>query len=902
MSFEVRQPKYVGPYGPMGARIMILGECPTLDDEHAGKPFSKSRELDNCLREAGITKGNCWLSTVSKYHVPPNFDSKKKIPFPVRAKNAGVNMEEQLDHLRNEINSLQPDAILGIGKTALWALTGQTDITSYRGSIMLGMGRKFIPTYNPEHLNFNAKDVEFIGYWNKQVIQADLRRFVVESKTKELNLPSRHIHICQNSWELSEFRRQYKGRYRLAVDIEAGGHYLPICIGLAYNKHHAMVVPLWNVDDISTIPDADMINIYIMLAEMLAESDIIGQNFNYDRDKILRIGFTIQRLISDTMLKAFALHPELPVGLAFNTSIYTREPFYKNEGMYHGKLIDLFKGCGRDACVTYELDEVMEPDLITIGQKKFFDNFLMKLPDFYWEIEKQGFRINKDTQLELMRKYIAWSEKIKYELYKITGTNINVNSPKQIPSLLFDNWGLPRRKGTGEEELTALLNLQSLKKVWEKHPEYKTGIELILEGRRVNRTISNNIMVLPDFDGRVRTTVFPCLNTGRSSNGQQDEPIRPQIEVINLSGKKVKKSLGTPFQTMTKHGDIGQDIRSQYVPDHYDDPDDPEVFVQADSAQAEARIVFLLADDEWALEAIDKHDFHALTASWFFGGTEDDHSKKKLGYESPIRFAGKTLRHAGHLGAGKRRAAISVNTDARKFKINIAIDEATAERALKIFHSKQPKIQQVFQASVIKCLEKDRTLVAPIPFGFDSPVGGRRQFFERWGEELFREAFSYIPQRSISDNTKGAGIRIRERSPGIKIVMESHDSLLFCIRKSKLAEWLPIIKQEMERPIDFRTCCIQRRPIVIPCEIEIGNNYQDLKTKWKFDEPVAQQPVLFDGAGNRIIVSKNKPTELLTGRELTATERFMAPASVQNFQESKLTNDIYRAQERKWTE
>src|SRR5215510_11819577 len=105
------------------------------------------------------------------------------------------------------------------------------------------------------------------------------------------------------------------------------------------------------------------------------------------------------------------------------------------------------------------------------------------------------------------------------------------------------------------------------------------------------------------------------------------------------------------------------------------------IFVAADSEQAEARVIFLLADDEQALNDIDNHDYHALTASWFFGGTESDYSKKILGYESPIRFVGKTLRHAGHLGAGKRRAAISVNTDARKYKIPIAITEAIAEQA-----------------------------------------------------------------------------------------------------------------------------------------------------------------------------------------------------------------------------
>jgi len=260
------------------------------------------------------------------------------------------------------------------------------------------------------------------------------------------------------------------------------------------------------------------------------------------------------------------------------------------------------------------------------------------------------------------------------------------------------------------------------------------------------------------------------------------------------------------------------------------------IFVQADSAQAEARVVFLLADDEQALRDIDEHDYHALTASWFFGGSESDYSKRVLGYESPIRFAGKTLRHAGHLGAGKRRAATSVNTDARKYKIPISINEATAERALKIFHMKQPRIQQVFHASVIECLKRDRKLIAPVPYGIDAEIGGTRTFYERWGDELFRQGFSYIPQRAVTDNTKCAALRIKQIIPNIRIVMESHDALLFCVRKSDVEIQAPIIKTEMERPIDFGNCSIPRRPLIIPCEIEIGENYQEL-SKFKFNEP-----------------------------------------------------------------
>lgn len=262
---------------------------------------------------------------------------------------------------------------------------------------------------------------------------------------------------------------------------------------------------------------------------------------------------------------------------------------------------------------------------------------------------------------------------------------------------------------------------------------------------------------------------------------------------------------------------------------------DKLVFIQADSSQAEARIVFLLANDEQALKDIDEHDYHALTASWFFGGVEADYSKKVLGYESPIRFAGKTLRHAGHLGAGKRRASTELNTQARKYKIPIQINEAIAERALKIFHTKQPKIQQVFHSEIIESLKINRRLVAPIPFGINSRVGGMRTFYERWGDELFRQSFSYIPQRAVSDNTKAAGLRIKKQIPQIKIYLEAHDALLFSGPERHTDEWSEIIKYEFERPINFANCSLQRRDLIIPCEIEVGDNYRDLK---KFNQNV----------------------------------------------------------------
>src|SRR5215203_440792 len=216
--------KYIPGYGNIGAKIMIVFECPTYEDTLAGKLFSKPGETGRLLTEAGINPNECWITSVSKYWVPSNeARSKKKIPFAVRAKTQGVDLQENIYALQNEVNTLQPNIILGIGKTALWAFTGHTDITAYRGSILSGMGRKFVATYNPSHLSWQAADVEFIGYYNRQIMAFDMRRAKDQSRFPDIKRPSRTLQVAKSSYELYEFRERYKDSKRMSVDIEANG-------------------------------------------------------------------------------------------------------------------------------------------------------------------------------------------------------------------------------------------------------------------------------------------------------------------------------------------------------------------------------------------------------------------------------------------------------------------------------------------------------------------------------------------------------------------------------------------------------------------------------------------------------------------------------------------------------
>lgn len=824
--------KYVPGTGNPNAKIMFIGEAPSYDEEVAGKPFvgPAGRILDEVCRNTGLNRNACWITNVFKYMIVPQMKKGKKIPAFVRAEQANIDVQKSILELRTEIDQIKPNVIVLLGGTALWALFGKDKITQYRGSILSCWNYKCIPTYHPAAVLH--EDESRGNYWQKIIIETDLRRVIKQSEFPEIKRPSRNLVICRNSAHLADFIQRGKDRVKklgrplkLAIDIEAL-QCIPVCISFAWDKTEGICVPLWNhtkITRISEIPTSDLVSLWFMMNKLMQDEDFlpIGQNFKYDEDKIRRLGFRVRKLYSDTMLKAFAINPELSVSLAFNTSLYTEEPYYKDEGLefdYTKHPIDdlLYYGA-KDAPVTLEIDDAMEPDLVELNQVEFYNNFLMQLHYLYSDIENVGMAIKGENRTALLKKYIGWSEQLTYELWKLTGTTVNIRSPKQVAVLLYEVLKMPRREGVGEEVLTRLLG-NAIKK-----DRDRDVITNILTQRRVDKTIGSYLMAMPDYDGRMRTSYFICLETGRTSTSLLEPPIRPGHEIKDDNGKKKKKYIGAGFQVITKHGDIGGDVRTMYV------PDDGEVLVNVDSSQAEARVVTLLANDETMLALYDTNDVHALSASWFLGGEEAKYSKKVLGYECPERFLGKTLRHAGHLGAKKARAATEINTQARKYNIPISVSEQFCDLALKTFHRKCPAIQGVFHASVIKCVTDTRKLIAPLPYGVEAKYGGTRIFYERYGDDLFRQSFSYLPQRAVSDNTKSAALRIRRIIKRIKILIESHDSLLFSIRESNLNEFVPIFREEMQRPIRFENCSIPRRDLVIPCDVEIGYDYKNLE-------------------------------------------------------------------------
>jgi uracil-DNA glycosylase family 4 len=799
---------FVPGRGSVSSKIVAVGEAPAQREIEEGKCFvgPSGHLLDEMLETAGIDKNEVYFTNAIKYMLGPSEDQYgRKYSPQQRCDYIGQDWSEQVEFLGNEIAALDPNIIIALGGTALQALCNKpfNSIRKWRGSVILGMGHKVIPTFHPAGL-FHKKDSEENKYWIKNIIEFDLARALKQSQFREFRYPERLLQICSSSHDLTRFLDDHNSEEYLSIDIEAI-KCVPVCIGLAFTSWRGMSVPLWGKTDVCKISDmteAELVNIWMILDKLLRDEKFkkVGQNFKYDQDKIRRLGFKVNNFYADTLLMSSCVNPEFPKSLEFNTSIYTEEPYYKDEGdeFNYSKhpISNLFYYNSRDSCVTEEVRLGLENDLSELGLTEFYHDFYHYSHDLFLEIENYGIATDEAARAELLLKYTTWELRLKSDLYKLTGVVVNPNSPQQVAKLLYEVFRLPLRKGTGEEVLTAILANTA------KKPEHIHALNIILEARRVRKQKGTYILARPDYDGRMRTSYFICgAETGRRSTQMLKPPVRPE-------------KCGVSWHTLSKHGDIGSDIRKMYI------PDSGLIFLNLDQSQAEARIVALLCNDLELLSQFDKIDVHALMASYIFGGTWLDHSKQKHGHETPERFIGKTGKHMTNYDAGKHRVMETINTDARKYGIPINISEWKAGKILETLHDKNPRIRQVFHTK-IQAIAGKRILT--------NPFGRKRIFYERYGDDLFKEMYAHIPQSTVADNTLRAMLDVKkEFREHVMICGESHDAFLCQVDKQEIDDLAPRIKSVVEKEIDFSQCSLSRGKLLIPWDLEIGENYKDL--------------------------------------------------------------------------
>lgn len=822
-------PNYVGGVGSVSPDLMFIGEAPGKHENEQGEPFvgPTGQILNDCLEKAGLKRSDVYLTNVVKYQPPLNdFDKLHLI---------GVDLQQSITDLwENEIKRLNPKCIVAVGNEALKAVCGLDGILHYRGSILTGRDGifKVVPTIHPAALFTRSvgdgDDRENKGglewTWLK-CIEADIIRAAEESRTREINLPSRELSIAHNSLDLYRFFRSYEGLEKAACDIESI-NCVPVCISFAFTRQHAISVPLLRKignNSLTDMGDNELNETWRLIDRQLRTLKIVGHNFMYDEYKLSRIGFQIPYVYSDTLIKTRVLFPELPIKkLHVVSSLWTREPYYKDEGsefrLGKHKIDKLLKYNALDSAVEIEVDEEQEVDLLEMQERfqvplyDYYYNYMMKKHKFYLKLQNTGKLIDMDKKKQLKKEYTEMQEVVHARLIEQVGHDLNVKSYPQMFMLLYKEmkFKLRKRDPTSEDSIIAILS-QCKKK------EFKEILEDVLQERRIRTQISNQINFSPDYDGRCKSSYnISATETCRSSTGILKKPLRP-------------KKIGLADHTISEHGKLAKAIKTMFI------KDPGKVIIKVDGSQAEARVVAVLGEDWDLLQAFDKIDIHRRTAGLIFGY----HNKLELSPEwhhvvidnlpkdGPERFTGKKTRHAGNYDMGKRRFMTEFNTEAQKAEISMVISEWRAGQMLELFHAASPKIKNKFHVDIKDALDSSRVLI--------DPMGGVRIFNGRMDDEIYKEGYANLPQRTVAHLVQGAALKVDEELNGdteMWWITEKHDALYIEAPENNWEPYAKLLKKHMEAPIDFRTYCTLKRDytLVIPADVEMSTtNYANFE-------------------------------------------------------------------------
>ncbi len=809
---------YVGGFGNGSARLAIVGSHPGFEEADEGIPFvgASGRLLAQGLDEAGSSIGEIYRTNVFKY-LPPEGEIKN-VPQ--------AELDSARDDLKAELEALGPTAVLSVGDLALYTLTGKTGIQNWRGSILRPRYGNFkvIPTIHPVNL-FNRGKRKAIPYRWWAVIKLDIARAVEESRTSHWDIADPKIDIVKSSDRLYSLFEMYKDKDLWASDIETPRQ-VPGCIGFAPSRNHAWSVPLLNLGSLlaNPISERELVNIWIAVIKFFNNQlpfrkipiKLIGANWKFDEKKLRDLcGITHAResFFADTGMMAKVVLPEFETNLGFLTSIYTKQPYYKWEGREFDISRDSFEKLmsynARDCATTHwvwkELDEALEQ----MGCKELYYDYVHKLHYFYSDIEDVGIPFKEEGRAGLIQLYLQKHLALQKEIEQMTGIpkfNSNSNGANGQVANLLQTMKFKKRDSYDEDNMVEMMTSEA------KTPQMYRILELISTDRKVKKQITTYFPVPLDFDGRLHTTFRPDgTESNRSSTGNLEPPVRPKIWI----GKK-KKDIGLSFQQLTKYGDFGVELRELMV------PPPGMVIGEADSSQIEARYVALISNDYDLLTLFETADVHKKTAALCFAIAYEKVTKTH-------RQVGKFVRHGGNYDMGFLKFARHFNKEARKFGIDYYMTVPKAKELLAKFHQMHPNVREVFHEEVRKALQDNgRTLV--------TPWGRQRTFFARPGPELEREAIAYLPSSTAADNTKHAGLAVKERLPWLPFFHEWHDALYWFCEETAFAEVAAVVKEEMERPLSFERCSIQRGVISIPCEVKIGRENLRFLEEWDFNK------------------------------------------------------------------
>jgi DNA polymerase I len=413
------------------------------------------------------------------------------------------------------------------------------------------------------------------------------------------------------------------------------------------------------------------------------------------------------------------------------------------------------------------LGPVLTQRMAEQGSGKLFAEVEMPLVPVLVEIEQNGFMLDVEKLHALGKELDRELERMMETIAGLAGGEFNINSPKQLATVLFEKLGLkPVRKtktgySTDEDTLTQLAAQHELP-------------SQILNCRSISKLKSTYVDALPQLVNPQTRRLHTSLNQTVAATGRlsSTEP--------NLQNIPVK-------------GDFGLRIREAFVAPN------GHALLCADYSQIEPRILAHLSQDQRLLAIFaQSEDIHLATAMEIFSLPSDQITKE-------MRRAAKTVVFG-----------IVYGISPFGLSQNIGVPQAEAKKYIETFFERFPAVRALMDRNIAEGKAKGYTTTIlgrrrPIPeLQSGDPV--QRSFGERM-------AVNSPIQGSAADLIKVAMIHVHEKLqkelPQTKIILQVHDELIFEVPESDLEAAKRLVKTEME-------AVGQTLSLSVPLKVDLG--------------------------------------------------------------------------------
>ena len=483
---------------------------------------------------------------------------------------------------------------------------------------------------------------------------------------------------------------------------------------------------------------------------LLKEAGINPTGFKYDIEIAAYIinptegKYNIERLAADYLL------------LDLNVSNENKEEQINLFDTQETKNEDDIKQCCIRAYAIYNIYLKTLEKLKETNQLDLFNNIEMPLVEVLANMQFNGIYADKEELIVFGNKLKEEIEKLTKVIYEFAGEEFNINSPKQLGIILFENLKLPVIKKNKSGYSTDVDVLEKLKK---EHPI----VEKILEYRQLVKLNSTYVEGLIPFinesDSRIHSYFHQTVTaTGRISSTEPN------------------------LQNIPTRFDLGKQIRKVFKPSK------GCIFIDADYSQIELRVLAHIANDENMIQAFNNdEDIHTQTASRVFNIPIDEVTSKQRSDAKAVNFG--IVYGISDFGLGEQ----------------LGISRRKAKEYIDQYLEKYESIKEFMDN--IKGFAKEN--------GYVETLFNRRRYIPEMNSSNYmvrqfgaRVAMNTPIQGTAADIMKIAMInlynRLNKEKLHSKILLQIHDELLLEVRQEEKEKVCNLLKDSMESAMKLK--------------------------------------------------------------------------------------------------